>query len=160
MKTGICMIAATVFAALWAVATVVPTQKWMYPGDDTITQVVPDGAGGCAFVCEDTNDLARIVWVDKAGSLLYQNMITNAPDQPIVACTSKTLVYADKRPDPLFVQVDATGIEKLITAPDGIVERSFLAFLSTAAHTDAKGFVAVVYDIANDRQNIARFTYK
>ncbi len=149
------------------------TEEWTYDGMSNIFQIVADGKGGCSFTRLNgvlgggTADF-DIVWLDKKGALIYSAPMTNSTfPGMILGCTSKQLLFADKRPNPVFIQVDQNGVESIVPSPAGkynMMPMSTLIpvslIIQDARITDKKGFFLVENNTNTYGATLIRYSNK
>jgi hypothetical protein len=153
------IIAATVHALIIC-TSFAATEQWTIKDAQLITQIMADGSGGGAFVCRDASNNCRLVWFDKQGRELYRAAPTNAFPWPIVTCTKKTLLYMDKRPLNVFVQVTPNGTESVITDAGASIGPSLIGVYGSSIINDSKGFFALKFFAAGSSNELLRFSNK
>ena len=136
------------------------TEQWTAFGDARIQQVVADGNGGCAYTRLDASNNATLVWLDKKGNVIYQAAPTNQFQWPIVVCTRKLLLYLDKRPLNVLVQVAPDGTESVLSAPNTEIGPSLMGIYRPSLVDDRRGFFAVKLGIPVQTNTLLRFTNK
>jgi hypothetical protein len=141
MKLNILFYAA--FAALLLVgSTEALTRQWSVAAGSGVTSLMADGKGGCAFVHSETNGTMTIVWVDKKGTVKYEENFPVGTVVLVTECLKKAMVYYKQSgSDRELVQVDKKGQETSLTESDIVLNP-----LPVIVTYDKQGFFALGID--------------
>jgi hypothetical protein len=137
------------------------SEQWQYACSNQIVQFYADGAGGCAFVEMDTNDVQTLTWLDKKGTILYQTGLTTNITSTIVFCTKKQLAFRDANPLSIIRFVDKKGQVTTLEDPGRNLHQSYFTMAIPDNLTiDSKGFFGFKFMINQDWQVIIRYKNK
>ena len=162
-----CYIFILIFLAAFSYTGKCATQQWTFDGMSNIVQVFADGKGGCAITrmtgeINGTNQF-DIVWLDKKGAFIYSRQLADENLGIILNCTSKSLLYTDHRPTPVFVQVDDKGTESIVPSDAGkynmLPEVSMISSQKSPVY-DKKGFFVVETGTNGMSATLVRYSNK
>jgi hypothetical protein len=156
MKTPVSFL----FAFFLAVAAGAATFQWSIPTDlKEIVIFKLDGRGGCAFWGQTTNGFFRVMYIDKKGREVY-NQLAPLPVYGLT-CTRKGIVYSYQNgPRYESVFVDNKGQATQIADPD-----AHLAVIYSIApsneNADKKGFFLLKAETSGTQHyTVQRYKYK
>ena len=147
-----------------AVTAAALTERWRYTSNQRVFQLVADGGGGCALISIITNDLVRLVWLNKKGN---QIMVIDPigmvfpTEGPIHQCTPRGLLVAAGMPYPLLFQISSKGALTPVATLGGLLLGSpIVSPLPHSVYADRKGFFAININTTLQSYAVIRYTYK
>ncbi len=161
MRIKILIIFLTFSVALFAATKVWDYDRNTDPDGAQIIQIVADGKGGCAATWIDTNDVFTVVWLDKKGTVKYEQQMYGLmfSANMIIHCSKKRLVHFSGAPIPMVVQVDAKGNAKVTGTLNGYLMGILTFPIPKQILADKKGFFAANSDTNEIYQTLIRYSH-